>query len=243
MISLDDAIQSLAKHARDVIEGRSMSQHGTSYGYDIYIPLAIKSYLAEKSQNGHAKLIEASPVFYDAAWQLCRRGILRPGIRKMDQQETPDGSAGNGYSVTPWGRAWLKQTTDVSSFVPVEPGRFATLIGRFHYRFGDGFFQRAQEASKCHFSTAYLACCVMCGAAAESIVLRLAIEKRGDEGEVLAIYRTAGGRGRVERIILDRVRDRLADQFRTMTDLLKYWRDNASHGVLSEISEFEAMRP
>lgn len=31
----------------------------------------------------------------------------------------------------------------------------------------------------------------------------------------------------------------LAGTFRNLIDLLKYWRDDASHGAASEISEFE----
>jgi hypothetical protein len=80
----------------------------------------------------------------------------------------------------------------------------------------------------------------MCGAAAESILLRLAIEKQGNDTEVLRIYRTASGRRKVEELVLCGVSEPVARSLRTLTDLLKYWRDNASHGVASEISEFEA---
>ena len=72
------------------------------------------------------------------------------------------------------------------------------LIEQFRTMYGDGFFQRAQEAIRCHFATAYLACCVMCGAATESIMLRAAINKKGDEEPVLKEYRRAGGRRHVE---------------------------------------------
>jgi hypothetical protein len=36
------------------------------------------------------------------------------------------------------------------------------------------------------------------------------------------------------------VAEQLASTFRNLTDLLKYWRDDASPGIASDISEFEA---
>jgi hypothetical protein len=65
------------------------------------------------------------------------------------------------------------------------------VLQPFIGRFGDGFAQRAAEASRCHRTTNYLACCVMAGAAAESILLAVAIAKMaGDEGK---------GAGRISR--------------------------------------------
>lgn len=40
--------------------------------------------------------------------------------------------------------------------------------------------------------------------------------------------------------MVGRLREPLGSQFRNLTDLLKYWRDEAAHGVISDISEFEA---
>ncbi len=53
-------------------------------------------------------------------------------------------------------------------------------------------------------------------------------------------YRSASGRRRIEDLVLSGAPGQLAGTFRNLTDLLKYWRDNASHGIASEISEFEA---
>ena len=65
-------------------------------------------------------------------------------------------------------------------------------------------------------------------------------KKNGSEEAVLKIYRSTSGRKHVEDLILRGVSERLAGTFRNLTDLLKYWRDDASHGAASEISEFEA---
>lgn len=80
----------------------------------------------------------------------------------------------------------------------------------------------------------------MSGAAGESILLRLGIAKAGDENKVVRMYRSADGRRRVENLIVGQLRDPLSTQFKNLMDLLKYWRDEAAHGRISDISEFEA---
>jgi hypothetical protein len=80
----------------------------------------------------------------------------------------------------------------------------------------------------------------MCGAAAESILLAVAIDRRGDTASVLKDYRAGGGRTRVERSLLGQVGEPVSSRFRMFTDLLNYWRDDGSHGVASTIDEPEA---
>lgn len=239
---IDDAIQILI----DYVRGRYPSRENrSSYGYEIYIPIAFLNYCHHVRPGGlrhgyvsdQPEAPELIPVFRDAAWELCRRGIFRPGLPgPADGQGNPDG---DGFSVTAAGRAWLERADEVL-FIPLEPSRFVQLIEPFRTMYGDGFFQRAQEAIRCHFATAYLACCVMCGAATESIMLRAAINKKGDEETVLKEYRRAGGRRHVENMIVGQVRGQLADQFRSQTDMLAYWRDESAHGGVSDINEWAA---
>jgi len=243
MPRVDDALQFLISYLRLP----RPSGEGSGYGYDVYIPNICRAYArdVERVSPQESMAIErrvrelTGGVFYDAAWELCRRGILRPSVRCAGEQSTEDGSAGNGYAITSAGSAWIADAQH-AIFIPTEPSRVAELIGRFRTEFGDGFFQRAQEAVKCHSATAYLACCVMCGAATESILLSLAIDKSGDEESVLKMYHSASGRRRTENLLLAGLAEPLAGTFRNLTDLLKYWRDDASHGTASEISEFEA---
>lgn len=192
-----------------------------------------------REQDTYGPLETISPAFYAAAWELCRRGILRPGIRTIRGQVTDDGSGGNGYSVTPAGRDWLQEAARYD-YVPTEPGRFARLLDGFAPKFGPGFQERAQEAVRCYGANAYVACCAMCGAAAESIILALAIAKTSDSGRVLEMYESAGGRGRVEALILSQRPQQVQTEFRSSADLLKYWRDSAAHGRRSNITDNEA---
>ena len=102
------------------------------------------------------------------------------------------------------------------------------------------FLRRANEAARCHSFGVNLAACAMCGAAAESIVLAVAIAKIGDEVSVLKGYLAAQGRKRTIDGIIHGARAGVADPFKAATDLLSYWRDEAAHGAASEISEIEA---
>ena len=214
----------------------------SSFGYDIYLPNLIRSYLERKHQNDPQQverdLREVMPAFFAAGWELCRRGIMRPGVHSYNAQATADGSAGAGYSLTPFGRRWLEERGH-DDFVPTEPGRFAEMLDPVKDRFGVGFHQRSQEAIRCYGAHAFLACAVMCGAAAESVVLATAIAKHGDL-KVLAEYKSAGGRKRIENLIIGKARTQIQDEYRGYTTLLKYWRDESAHGTRSDIKANEA---
>ena len=212
------------------------------YGYELYIPCVIYEYLHRKDSSiqwGSREMLEASPAFLNAAWELCRRGILRPGITRMNTQSTDEGNAGFGYAITPFGRQWLTEA-DSDTFVPTEPEHFARLLNSYTDRFGFGFHQRAQEAIRCYGAHAYLACCAMCGAAAESVFLAAAIQKSGDAEATLATYMSAQGRSRIENELVGKAPERIQRDFRGLTTLLKYWRDASSHGRETTVADMEA---
>jgi hypothetical protein len=236
---IDDA----ASFIVDLIRTPRPSDGYPMYGYEVYIPVVIRDYLKEvEKPPGHPstwldgpRSRELSPIFYEAAWELCRRGILRPGIKRLGAQAAGEG---DGYSVTSFGRAWIAQ--GAPAFVVAEPGRMGQLFSSLSARLGSGFLQRANEAVLCHKFGTYLACCAMCGAAAESILLSVAIAKSEDEKAILALYRAAHGRRKVVDGIAGRAKAAISEQFRSATGLLSYWRDEASHGAASNISEIEA---
>jgi hypothetical protein len=236
--TVDDAIGAIVEQIR------TRPTEIRQYGYDVYLPRVWNLYAIDSKMvlAGDRYALDhvgprVSPTFYTAAWELCRRGILRPGIRDVTGQS--DGGTGNGYSVTPTGERWLA-SDDPGLHIPTEPSRLAAILAGLSPKFGPGFSQRAQEAVKCYNSGAHLACCAMCGAAAESILLAAAIERRGDADSVLKDYRSAGGRSRVEKSLLGQVAEPASSRFHTFLDLLNYWRDDSSHGVASTIDEPEA---
>jgi hypothetical protein len=178
---------------------------------------------------------DLSPVFYEAAWELCRRGMVRPGVKRAGDQAVEEG----GYSLTIAGRAALG-TLDATSILLAQPGSLAAALAQYRSRFGEGFYQRALEAIKCRNAEAWLACCSMAGAAAESVLLALAVAKVGDEQQVLRTYRQAGGRQKVLNLIVGRASASTRDTLTTFSGIISMWRDEAAHGRASPIGAANA---
>jgi hypothetical protein len=103
------------------------------------------------------------------------------------------------FSLTASGRERLLASDTEGRVFTIGAGLVAELelVGR---RFGEAFKERVRDAVASYLGSAPLACCVMCGAAAEAILLALAIEIEGDENRVLLIYRQRDGRNRIVRI-------------------------------------------
>ena len=165
----------------------------------------------------HTDLIKNSEPFYSAAWRLCMRGVLAqpPTLIERDCGAI----VGARFIVTEYGENWLSGLSDYDC-APTEYGRFSQLLSNHAQRLGHGYNSRSQEAIRCYRAQTYLACCAMCGAAAESITLALAIAKKGDEAEVLKEYGSSGGRGKIERLLLANQDGHITKIFPNYTSLL-----------------------
>jgi hypothetical protein len=146
---------------------------------------------------------------------------------------------GDGYSLTALGREWCK-TFDPGISAPIEPGRYAQVIEPFTVHLGPAFRQRALEASATFRLGHYLAACAMAGAACESAVLAAAIARLGSEAKALKIYGKPTGRREIVDAILEGLPPGIGARVRPNIGILLYWRDEAAHGIQSNISEFEA---
>jgi hypothetical protein len=218
--------------------------------YDLYIPNIIahcstQQQAALREQNPHGMMrfdidtsTNAEP-FYEAAWSLCTRDILRPGPVYPSNSFSHAPVIGAGFYVTNYGKSWLNRTSGFE-VLPIEHHRFGTMLANHSNRFGQRYHLRCQEAVNCYQAHTYLACCVMCGAASEAILLSLAIAKTDDEGRVLKDYRTNTGRSKIERLLLSHANSYVQQELPNFTNLLKYWRDDAAHGDDIKISESEA---
>lgn len=175
-------------HIREIVVRFFQEKNlGKSYD-DIY-----GSHPLDKTQRLHIR-------FFEATWELCRCGILRPGQKTYYSSEKVEFE--EIYTLTSSGKDLLKNSRDFD-YIPTDPNRFAEKFSIFEPKFGQGFKSRTQEAIKCYNATAYLACCAMCGASAESILLSTAIAKKGDKDEVLKQYRNATGAKKVQDMIID----------------------------------------
>jgi hypothetical protein len=198
---LVDTCGKVAPSLRAATGRGAASARMSTYGHDIWIAQVAQSYWQQHGLGYQDLSAEHFVAFYDAAWELGRIGVLRPGqFAPMGQGQIGGGVfSGDGYSITELGVAWLANP-DRSTVG--DPSRMAELFAAFTAKYGPGFYQRAVEAIRCHRHSNYLAACVMAGAAAESILLAIAVAKTKDEPRVLKEYNGTGGRGRVTKSVV-----------------------------------------
>ncbi|MEK7994220.1 MAG: hypothetical protein AAB403_10490 [Planctomycetota bacterium] len=239
-LTVDDAIGILVEYLTRNYGGTSAGIG--NYGYDLSLLQFLAKFAVERMNipnNGYIAddpAVQAvSPVFLDAVWTLCRRGLMRPSVARRGGQGLP---TGEGYSLTAAGRAWLADTD--RAMVPSDPSRFGTMIEKYADLLGDAFRRRAHEAIKCHETGTYLAACAMAGAAAEGVLLEVATAKVGNRERVLRMYLAKSGRREVTNLVLAGISEPLASQMKMLLDLLGYWRDNAAHGADHVYTEVEA---
>lgn len=72
------------------------------------VELIDRYWIGRDSRPDHRRAQADDPYcrpFYDAAWELCRRGILRPGRVAPRNQRQADGT-GHWFSITDFGKRW-----------------------------------------------------------------------------------------------------------------------------------------
>lgn len=208
---------------------------------EIYLSAVVELYVYTHEQEIvrtrglEARRPELGATFFDAAWDLALLGVLRPGNPTWPVVDKFDGTK---YAVTAFGRRWVAEGTE-ETFVPIGSETFVDLL-RPYVEYGEPFLERAREAARCWKVRAYLACCVMCGAAAESILVAAASAKSRDEAQILSAYNSKGGRRKLELFLASQARTEIKDALSPLFGLVKYWRDEASHGAASGITQAAA---
>lgn len=106
-----DPDEALAYTLRSLRE-RGPAGHGL-HGYHLTVVDLAARYVAEVLGELHPDRIEnastyaVSPAFYDATWELARRGILRPSVATSFMQFDAFQATGGGYTLTAIGAEWL----------------------------------------------------------------------------------------------------------------------------------------
>jgi hypothetical protein len=159
----DEAFDILVDHCAQVAPSLLAAKgHGansarqSTYGNDIWIAQLVQNYWAARGL-GYGSLTPQHYVpFYDAAWELSRIGVLRPGSHApMGQGQIGNAVfSGDGYSITEFGAAWL---ADPNRRVSGDASRLSEVFDAFAPKYGPGFSQRANEAIRCHRTGNYLA--------------------------------------------------------------------------------------
>ncbi|MHB0972575.1 MAG: hypothetical protein ACYC60_22750, partial [Thermoanaerobaculia bacterium] len=123
--------------------------------------------------------------------------------------------------------------------ISVNYENFSKLLEPFE-EFSPAFFERARDASLCWKAQAYFACCAMCGAAAEAVLLSIASAKLGN-AEAARMYDSRNGRSRIENVVMGQARDFIRQNLQPLFGLISYWRDQSSHGSASGVGRDEAL--
>lgn len=90
-----------------------------AYGCDLWVYLVAEQHWrgsGQRQPGARPPENEAAP-FYDAAWELSRRGVLRAGPAFPLGQYTGR-SDGDGYSLTEFGREWVARFNQSGPFPP-----------------------------------------------------------------------------------------------------------------------------
>ncbi|MHB1195114.1 MAG: hypothetical protein ACYC6F_18985 [Longimicrobiales bacterium] len=175
--------------------------------------------------------------FFDVTWELVRRGILTPAGRWEGPQRYQ--FTGEEFRLTEFGLQWIVALPQ-HDVLPVEHGRFAAELARYTTRFGDGYQTRSQEALSCYRAQLYLACCVMCGAAAEAVALQVAVQRTGDEATVRREYEGRNGTSKLLSRLVHGRDARIRKEVDTFFEILKVWRDLSAHASPFLPDEHEA---
>jgi hypothetical protein len=245
--------------ARDFVISLLKSGQGQSSlytGYQIDVSWMLECYIQEMTDQNRQSIEQISngrnlykqctgklsPVFLVATWELCLSGIFRPS--RMSLVENPhqltahaDPFCCEAFTVTPYGKEWLARIE--ADYIPSTSGKFIELVKEYQARFISAYIQRAEEAFHCYKARCNLACCVMCGAASESILLAVGFARDGDE-DTLKTYLGRSGRKELTDKVIGKTPTYKGKKFREFIEQLSPWRDESAHGTAIEISESEA---
>jgi hypothetical protein len=100
-------------------------------GFDFWVSDYTTRYLEEvqgvrpRPPIEDQRTYDASPPFFDAAWELCRRGVARPSVRNSFMQWAARYSTGGGYTLTEVGAEWLAGIGDAPLSIRADWGPFA----------------------------------------------------------------------------------------------------------------------
>lgn len=176
---------------------------------------------------------EHSAPFYEAAWELVRRGWLTPQFHRTDEYKAlVDASA---FRVTPVGIE-AARSFGRAAVLPVEHDRFLEVLLAHQVRFGSLYGIRCKEAVKAYRFQLHLSCLTMCGAAAEAVLVCLGVEKFGSreklDDKVLKAQRRS-----LLRIVSESLKGEQKDMLETLAESIRYWRNDAAHANEREFDE------
>lgn len=176
--------------------------------------------------------------FFEAAWELVRRGILAPMVTFDQQSGQANGMRPDQFWVTPFGLEWAAAIGTLT-ILPVQHERFLDLLLEHAPRFGPVYAVRCREAVHAYRQQLYLSCLTMSGGAAEAILVCLGTEHAGSR-EALASKVFPRFRRTLLDYVLEPLKGPTQQELRECAEAVKYWRDDAAHANERELDETHA---
>lgn len=108
VLKTDDALNYILKSLRQP----GPASHG-QHGYHATVVSLAERYVSDVLGKHHSDSVEnedtyaVSIALYDAAWELARRGIVRPSVHNSFMQFAAFNAAGGGFTLTEIGAEWL----------------------------------------------------------------------------------------------------------------------------------------
>jgi hypothetical protein len=162
----------------------------------------------------------------DAAWALCRTGILRPGVRGNERVGKPVSQL---FCLTTAGRTRFLEADALGLTVAVGE-HLVRELNRHGDLFGPIYASRARDAVLAHEGGAHFASCSMSGAAVESILLAFAHAHPTIPNSVIAKYER-GNRSALVNAVLAEMKGDDRRKVEARLDLLLHWRDKSAHAT------------
>jgi hypothetical protein len=135
----DEAFDILVEHCARVSPGLAATSTNAAtastarrdtYGNDIWIAAIVRTYWTSRMDPNMLTPQHYLP-FYDAAWELCRIGVLRPGPYASMGIAGPAGGgtfSADGFSITEFGCDWL---ANPARRVVGDPSRISEVFASF----------------------------------------------------------------------------------------------------------------
>jgi hypothetical protein len=148
----EDAIKFLIERLKEKQDAFLADPSRTEF--DVYIPRAVQIFLFEQTGDRNffnlenCRLEKHWPTwvaFYDAGWELCRRGVFRLGRRLAKGFGSPAYELEECYTITAAGREWLANST--ARYIPVAPSRYLDALRNPGKLLGEGVFRIARAGT------------------------------------------------------------------------------------------------
>ena len=130
-------------------KGNLHSSAIANFDYDVHLDTAMAAYKQYHQINTDLRFEhdnlkrdkiqkldkKCKQLFSDAIWDLCRKGILRPGPSFVSDTYKQPQLVNEGFAVTKYGQDWIMKFT-IDDLLPADPNRLSQVFEKYQKLFG-----------------------------------------------------------------------------------------------------------